>query len=852
MERLGEYRRKRDFTRTREPTGEAHGDSSSGDLYVMHKHAASHDHFDLRLEQDGVLKSWALPKGPSLEPGEKRLAVEVEDHPLGYADFEGVIPKKAYGGGTVMLWDRGTWRVKGRPKKDRIDIELNGERLKGSWVLTRMTGKNQDRQGRNWLMIKRHDDRPRMDASLSVDEDSSIASGRSMAQIAEDRDTTWTSGHAETSALPAPPDPSELDGARRAKLPRGIKPQLATPAREVPSRGEWIYEIKLDGYRLLARVERGEVRLITRNGQDWTGRFPALAEALEALPVDSALLDGEVVAMDSNGISRFGRLQEALSSGRTAHLIYQVFDLPYLEGYDLAGVALLERKRALEALLGAAGMKGGTIRYSDHLETKGATFFERACQLGLEGVICKRADSHYQQQRSRDWVKVKCVSPQEEFVVGGYTDPGGARPGFGALLMGAYGDEGLVYAGRVGTGFSQRLLERLGETLRALEIDRSPFHGAVPDSHSVHWVRPELVIEVEFTERTRDGRPRHPVFRGLREDRNPREIRMTNSRELAAGNGEADERKPARRKAGVSRKGETSLLGVRLTHPDRVLFPELGLTKLDLARFYGQIQDWVLPHLAWRPLALLRCPEGRDGECFFQKHPRTAIPGRVPRVDVPGKEGSREYLYVESAADLVGLVQADTLEIHPWGSRIDHLEQPDILVFDLDPHEDVAWREVLRVAGTLRERIESLGLTPFLRTTGGKGLHLVVPLEPDADWDRAKAFARAIAEQHAREDPKRLTANLSKAKREGRVFIDYLRNGRGATAVASYTVRARENAPVAVPIRWDELNGALRADRYNVGNLRRRLAALRRDPWDGFSEAARPLDAGLLASVGVQ
>ncbi|MBB3063581.1 DNA ligase D [Microbulbifer rhizosphaerae] len=852
MQRLEEYRRKRDFTRTREPAGEAHSASGSGGLYVMHKHAASHDHFDLRLEQDGVLKSWALPKGPSLEPGEKRLAVEVEDHPLDYADFEGVIPKKAYGGGTVMLWDRGTWRVKGRPKKDRIDIELDGERLKGSWVLTRMTGKNQDRQGRNWLMIKRHDDKPRMDASLSVDEDSSIASGRSMAQIAEDRDTTWTSGHAETSASPGPPDPSELDGARRAKLPRGIKPQLATAAREVPSRGDWIYEIKLDGYRLLARVERGEVRLITRNGQDWSDRFPELAEALETLPVYSALLDGEVVAMDREGITRFGQLQEALSSGRTAHLIYQVFDLPYLEGYDLAGVALLERKRALEALLGAAGMKGGTIRYSDHLETKGAAFFERACQMGLEGIVCKRADSHYQQQRSRDWVKVKCVSQREEFVVGGYTDPGGARSGFGALLMGAYGDEGLVYAGRVGTGFSQRLLERLGETLQALEIDRSPFHGAVPDSRSVHWVRPELVIEAEFTERTRDGRPRHPVFHGLREDRDPREIRMTNARELAAGNGEVEDRKP-RRKAGIGpRKGETSLLGVRLTHPDRVLFPDQGLTKLDLARFYEQIQDWVLPHLARRPLALLRCPEGRDGECFFQKHPRAAIPQRVPRVDVPGKEGSKEYLYVESAADLVGLVQAGALEIHPWGSRIDHLEQPDILVFDLDPHEGIAWREVLRVARTLRERIESLGLTPFLRTTGGKGLHLVVPLEPDADWDRAKAFARAVAEQHAREDPKRLTANMSKARREGRIFIDYLRNGRGSTAVASYTVRARKNAPVAVPIRWDELNPALRADRYNVGNLPRRLAALRRDPWAGFREAARPLDAGLLESVGVQ
>ncbi|QOR37816.1 DNA ligase D [Billgrantia diversa] len=847
MERLEEYRRKRDFTRTREPAGEARGESTPGELYVMHKHAASHDHFDLRLEQDGVLRSWALPKGPSLEPGEKRLAVEVEDHPLEYGAFEGVIPEKSYGGGTVMLWDRGTWRVKGRPKKDRIDIELDGERLKGSWTLTRMSGKRQDKQGRNWLLIKRHDDKPRMDDSLSVDEDTSIASGRSMHEIAEDRDATWSSN--EGDALPAPPEPSLLDGARRAKLPREVKPQLATLAREVPSKGDWIHEIKLDGYRLLARVESGEVRFITRNGKDWTHRFPELARALSPLPVDSALLDGEVVAMGKDGISRFGQLQEALSNGRTAALVYQVFDLPYLAGHDLSSVPLLERKRTLEALLGAANMKEGTIRYSDHIETHGKAFHERACQMGLEGIICKRADSRYQQKRSRDWLKVKCVS-HEEFVVGGFTDPGGSRSGFGSLLMGAYGKQGLVYAGRVGTGFNNRLLEQLSATLQEIEVKRSPFHGSVPDSRSVHWVRPEVVIEVEFTERTRDGRLRHPAFRGLREDRNPEEIRMTPTKEMAAEGESAEGGKAVT--TGRKRKDETSLLGVRLTSPDRVLFPEQGLTKLDLARFYDQIQEWVLPHLARRPLSLVRCPQGRNDECFFQKHPRRAIPASVPRLDVPEKQGSAEYVYVESAADLVGLVQAGALEIHPWGSRIDHLEQPDSLVFDLDPDEGMAWKEILRVAGTLRERIESLGLTPFLRTTGGKGLHLVVPLEPSAEWDPAKAFARAVAEQHAKDDPKRLTTNMSKAKREGRIFIDYLRNGRGATAVASYTVRARQNAPVAVPIRWDELNAALRADRYNVENLRRRLSALREDPWADFSEAARPLNADLLKRVGVK
>ncbi|MGL6213489.1 DNA ligase D [Billgrantia desiderata] len=846
MEKLEEYRRKRDFERTREPAGGADKESVTGNLYVMHKHAASHDHFDLRLEQDGVLRSWALPKGPSLEPGEKRLAVAVEDHPLEYGEFEGVIPENSYGGGTVMLWDRGTWQLKGKPKPDRIDIELDGERLKGSWTLTRMSGKRQDKHGRNWLMIKRHDDQSRMDASLTVDLDESIVSGRSMGEIADDRDDTWG---ADT---PEVPDPGDLDGARKARLPKELKPQLATLAREVPTQGEWIHEIKLDGYRLLARIEKGDVRLITRNGKDWTQRFAGIARALEALPVDSALLDGEVVAMGKDGISRFGELQEALSSGRTSALVYQLFDLPYLAGYDLAGVPLLQRKRTLAALLEAAGIQSGTgtIRYSDHLDAQGEAFHARACQMGLEGIICKRADSRYQQKRSRDWLKVKCVS-HEEFVVGGYTEPGGSRSGFGSLLMGAYGKQGLIYAGRVGTGFSHRLLERLSATLQELEVKRSPFHGSVPDSRAVHWVRPELVIEVEFTERTRDGRLRHPAFRGLREDRNPEEIRMTPTKEMAAeGTSTQDQtpNKPAARK----RKDETSLLGVRLTSPDRVLFPEQGLTKLDLARFYEQIHEWVLPHLARRPLSLVRCPQGRNDECFFQKHPRSAIPDSVPRIDVPEKKGRAEYVYVESAADLIGLVQAGALEIHPWGSRIDHLEQPDGLVFDLDPDEGIAWQEILRVAGTLRERLESLGLTPVLRTTGGKGLHLVVPIEPSAEWDRAKAFAKGVAEAHAKDDPQRLTTNMSKAKREGRIFIDYLRNGRGATAVASYTVRARQNAPVAVPIRWDELNVALRADRYNVQNLRRRLAALREDPWAGFSEAARPLDTKLLKAVGAK
>lgn len=856
MEKLEEYRRKRDFNRTAEPAGEDRTDSTPGNLYVIHKHAASHDHFDLRLEQDGVLRSWALPKGPSLAPGEKRLAVQVEDHPLEYADFEGVIPQKAYGGGTVMLWDRGRWTSTGKPGKGRFDIVFDGEKLSGAWTLTRMGGKK-NQSGKNWLMIKRHDDGKRKESTVSVDDDRSVISGRSMAQIAEDRDNTWTKEGA-TATLPDPPDPSQLEGARERPLADSdeIRPQLATLVRDVPKSDDWIHEIKFDGYRIMARLERGAARLITRNSKDWTHRFPDLAAVLSQLPVDRALLDGEVVALARDGTSSFRRLQEALSRGNTEGLVYQVFDLLYLDGYDLTQVALLERKQTLSQLLEAVGFIGthSSVRYSDHIDSQGRAFFEQSCRLSLEGIISKRGASAYQSGRSKQWVKVKCVN-HEEFVVGGYTDPGGSRSGFGSLLMGAFDEHGdFQYGGRVGTGFSARQLDEIHARLRELDAEESPFSGPVPDARSVHWVHPELVIEVEFTERTRDGRLRHPAFRGLREDREPREIHMSSDK----GKPPSQPTKAARKtdepgaSTASSNPARAEVQGVRLTHADRILYPEQGLTKLDLARYYEDIQDWILPRLANRPLSLVRCPEGRTNECFFQKHPRVAIPASVPRIDIAEKEGkTAEYVYVQSAADLIALVQAGALEIHPWGSRIDDVERPDNIVFDLDPAPGVGWDEILRVAGTLRERLMSLELESFVRTTGGKGLHLVVPLKPKADWDEAKAFAKAIAQQHAQDEPERLTTNMSKAKRQGRIFIDYLRNGRGATAIASYGVRAREGAPVAVPVRWDELNAALRSERYTVENLRRRLAALREDPWQGFSEASRPITTKMKRAVGL-
>ena len=836
---LAEYRRKRDFGRTPEPAGEP-GTTPGGALYIMHMHAASHDHFDLRLEHQGVLRSWALPKGPSLEPGEKRLAVEVEDHPIEYGSFEGVIPKGEYGGGTVMLWDAGSWRVNGKCDDNHIDFVLDGEKLKGAWTLVRTRGSGKRATpGKSWLLIKRSDTPRRRLAP----EDVSVVSGRTMEEIARDRDRVWSGKGQER---PEPPSASALKGAKKRAMPRSLEPQLATLVEAAPDGEGWIHEIKYDGYRVLARIDGGKVRLFTRNGHDWTTRFAPIAAALAAVPAKRALLDGELVVLDPDGATSFRKLQEALSAGRTGSFVYYVFDLPHLDGYDLGGVPQLQRKEALSQLLAASGFdRESLVRYSDHLTGHGPEFHGQACQLGLEGIIAKRANAPYRAGRGKAWLKVKCTL-HEEFVVCGFTDPGGGRKGFGSLLLAGHENGRLVYAGRVGTGFSSRQLDQLHRQLKAIETGRSPLSGKPPSLKGVHWVEPALVAEVEFTERTRDGHLRHPSFRGLREDKEAREIGLP---------GIADMDEPATTKAGSGRvrrvPGEAEVAGVRISNPDRIMYPEAGVTKLDIARYYEEIQDWVLPGMAHRPLTLVRCPEGWQGECFYQKHLGSNQAKSVPRVGFRESSGVKEYAYVESAADIVALVQAGVLEIHPFGCRVGDLERPDLMVFDLDPSPDVPWREMLRVTRELRARIEALGLGAFLRTTGGKGVHIVVPLEPRADWDTVKRFSQRVSELHASDDPARLTTNMAKAKRRGRIFIDYLRNGRGATAVASYSLRAREGAPLAAPVRWDELSG-LAPGRYTLRNIRRRLAALKADPWEDFQEAARPLDAALLRKVGMK
>jgi len=833
---LNEYRRKRDFRRSREPADIAPA-LQPGHLYVMHKHAARREHFDLRMEQNGVLRSWALPKGPALERGDKRLAVEVEDHPLEYGAFEGRVPKGEYGGGTVMLWDVGLWQPDGRNDGEQIDFILNGAKLKGTWTLVRMRHWDVHGKNKQWLLIKRSSS-----AQQPIrPDDRSVATGRTMAEIAAGAEEA---GSSRTTRRSLPPVAKKLSGARLAAAPVILAPQLAAAAKRAPAGRAWLHEIKFDGYRILAHIDRGEARLVTRNGHDWTARLRALARQLQALPVTDAILDGELVALTPNGASSFRDLQEALSLRKTARLTYELFDLVHLDGHDLSAVTLLERKEALAQLLQAAGYGlDGQLRYSDHVLGQGPEVFEQACALGLEGIISKRADAPYRSGRSRLWLKMKCTQ-HAEFVVGGYTPPAGARSGFGALLLGAFRDGRLEYAGRLGTGFSSRQLEELRSLLNRQEIATTAFSASpsLPRLRGVHWVKPRLVVEVEYLERTRDGLLRQPSFLGVREDVAPEDA--------DSEGGVLEEAAPATttrpvRHAGT---GAVTIIGAELTHPERILYPEQGVTKLALARYYESIQEWVLPHLALRPLVLLRCPEGRQA-CFYQKHLARSQARSVPRIAIREGAAARDYAYVRSLADIVSLVQHDVLEFHAWGCHVADVERPDLLVFDLDPAPELAWERVLRTARDLRERLQSLGLTAFPRTTGGKGLHLVVPLLPRADWDMVKSFARQVAQQHARDEPELLTTNMAMAKRRGRIYLDYLRNARGSTAIACYSARARPHAPVAVPLHWDELSPALRSDHYTVDRLPRRLRALKADPWEGFIEAAAPLTARMLKAV---
>jgi bifunctional non-homologous end joining protein LigD len=839
---LREYRRKRDFKKTPEPAGHApEAPREKGRSYLIQKHAASRLHYDFRLELEGVLKSWAVPKGPSLDPADKRLAMHVEDHPLEYGEFEGIIPKGQYGGGTVMLWDRGTWEPIGDPHKSyragSLKFTLKGEKLRGGWALVKIGGRRKDGDDRSWLLIKERDQEARARTeSIVATEPDSVATGRTIDQIAAAEDRVWQSNR--DGGEDAKPEPAGVPGARRAPLPKFVQPQLATLVEHPPEGDGWLHELKHDGYRILARIERGRAQLFSRNARDWTEKFPAVATALGRLAIEQAILDGEVTVLLPDGTSSFQALQNFGSSPGSGRLAYMIFDLLHLDGHDLTGARLEDRKATLARLLTSASDKAAVLRYSDHVIGKGADFFAQACRMGIEGIVSKKRDAPYRGTRGPDWLKIKCLK-QQEIVIGGYTEPEGSRVGIGALLGGVYENGRLVYAGKIGTGFDNRTLRDLQHRLTRLEQKTSPFASRPAGAARAHWVKPELVAQVSFSEWTGDGKLRHPAFQGLREDKPASAV--VRERPVPVEEETKDEpARPPKRQARASSRpsaksgAEAEVAGVRLTHADRVLFTTHGTTKLDLARFYESIATWILPHLEDRPTTLVRCPDGAHKTCFYQKHVGYWAPESLRRVKIQEKRKVGEYLVVDSLASLIGLVQIGILEIHTWNSVVRHLEEPDRVVFDLDPGPGVAWAQVIECARLIRDTLRGLELESFVKTTGGKGLHVVVPLVAGPSWDEMSTFARTVAETIAREHPQHYITSMAKAERKGRIFIDYLRNIRGATSVAAYSTRATPRATMSVPLGWDELTTRITSDHFTIANVPKRLADLGADPWAAY------------------
>ena len=823
---LETYRKKRNFKTTSEPAGGA-GPAAAGDSFVVQKHAARSLHYDFRLEMDGVLKSWAVAKGPSLVSGEKRLAIHVEDHPLEYGDFEGTIPKGEYGGGAVIVWDRGHWRPIGDAKKGyakgHLDFELAGEKLGGRWHLVRMAGKPRDKH-ENWLLIKGDDEAARPGGTDILDErPESVKTGREVEDVAGEA-PGWSSktGKIDKPTEPsALPDPATLKRAKRSPLPSFVAPALATLAGKAPAGAWWLHEIKFDGYRLQVRIEAGRVKLLTRTGLDWTAKFgKEVVAAFTSLPVGTALIDGELVVENGSGASDFSALQADLSEGRSDRFVFYAFDLLYLDGYDLRAAPLAERKAALEQLL--AG-QNDILRFSASFDEDGALILRHACRLSLEGVISKLCHGPYRSGRGKDWVKSKC-SARQEFVIAGYVLSTTSRTSIGSLVLGVYEGEKLVPVGRVGTGFTRAVAEDLYRRLERIRAGDSPFAEPLgPEAaRQVRYVAPDLVAEVEFRSWTAERSLRHAAFRGLREDKPAKEV-------IREGNEAMAKSKPHP--------------SVKLTHPDRLYWPDAGVTKEGLADYYAEVWRFMAPFIVARPLSLVRCPEGISGQCFFQKHAWKGVNRTIHLVADPKDPSGDQILTIDDLDGLIGLVQAGVLEIHPWGSTMAALEQPDIITMDLDPADDVAWPDIIAAAREVRERMKALGLPSFVKTSGGKGLHVVVPLVPAADWEAVKRFTKAMADDMATDSPERYVSVVTKSKRQGKILVDYLRNGRGATAVAPYSTRARAGAPVAMPLAWDELGDGLGPAYFTAINATTRLSQQHDDPWADFRRMAVPLPA---------
>ncbi|ENB9661965.1 TPA: DNA ligase D [Pseudomonas putida] len=816
---LQEYQRKRDFNATPEPAGKRARPRSAHALqYCIQKHDASHLHYDFRLELDGTLKSWAIPKGPSLDPKVRRLAVHVEDHPLDYANFEGSIPEGHYGAGDVIVWDRGVWEPEGDPReayaKGKLRFRLQGEKLSGVWNLfrTHLAGKKEQ-----WMLVKSHDGQARSETDYSIVEalPDSVLSERTLPPRSPAKATT-----------------TRHKRAGRKALPDILQPQLATLVDSPPS-GDWRYEVKFDGYRILARIDGDDIRLFTRNGHDWSAKMPRQVEALKALGLDSAWLDGEMVVVDDNGVADFQALQNAFDTEHDERITYYLFDLPWLGGEDLRALTLQQRRATLARLL--EGHASQVLRYSADFEEPVESLLDSACRLELEGLIGKRADSPYVGRRSSDWVKLKCKQRQE-FVIVGYTDPKGSRNGFGALLLALHDhDSGqLRYAGKVGTGFSAATLDSIHARLKPLQTDRSPLPkpptGA--EARGVHWLRPQLLAEVAYAQMTREGIVRHSVFHGLRDDKPATAIDLERAM-------------PTKRAA----QTEPENLGtLRLTHPDRVVDATTGTTKREVAQYYAQVADWLLPQLKDRPVALVRAPDGLSGELFFQKN---AGQLHIPKVLSYNKaQAGQAAMVLNGAESLLGAVQMNTLELHTWNATTKDFDKPDRFVLDLDPDPALPWKAMLEATQLTLTLLDELGLKVFLKTSGGKGMHLVVPLTRRAGWDEVKDFSHALVNHMAGLFPDRLSAVSGPKNRVGRIFIDYLRNGKGATTVAAYSLRAREGLPVSVPIWREELSQLKGANQWNIGNLHTRLAQVE-DPWAEMGKTRQSITLRMRKQLGI-
>lgn len=786
---LERYEQKRDFKQTSEPRGDRPTDE--GRLYCIQKHDATRLHYDFRLEHNGVLLSWAVPKGPSYDTHVKRLAVKVEDHPVSYGRFEGTIPKGNYGAGTVIVWDIGSWRPLGDVdqmlRDGALKFELDGERLRGKWALIKL---HDEEAKDNWLLIKEKDDE-----AIPDDADGVI--------------------HRFTdSALRRP---ESVD-------PYAFRPQLATLSETTPPGRDWIHEVKFDGYRMVAWRTGDRVRMVSRNGLDWTDRFTHIAEALEDLLPVGAAVDGEVVAFDERGKSDFGRLQAWLKNGRGPKPSYVVFDVVMDRGELITDRPLHKRKDVLAQLISE---QGPVVRISEAFEGDGDDLFASACKLGLEGIVTKKRSAPYTQARSHAWLKRKCEN-NEEFVVGGFTRGKGSRGQLGALLLGQYNSEGqLVFNGKVGTGFDDQTLAQLTDELEGLLTDRSPFYGRPRDiPRNALFVQPRIVVQVRFVEKTSAGSLRHASYLGRREDK------------------VADDVKPER----AANKPDYS--GVKVTHPDRVLFSDVDVTKGDLADYYDRAADHLLPFIAGRPLAVVRCPEGTAGPCFFQKHVGAGMPDWLAR---PVENEDEPLIVVDDRKGLLTLVQFGVIELHPWGSLANTVEQPDTLTFDLDPGPGVSWPTVVSAGLAVRERLRDLGLPSFVKTSGGKGLHVVVPMVAGSvDWASLKEFAKRVAEDMVQLVPDHFVSNMAKSKRRGKIFLDYLRNGRGATSVAAFSVRSREGAPVSVPVRWDDLSGLAGPAAFTVQNSEAWLNDGTAKSWLDFWDSAAEISEEAFRQLGMK